>query len=156
MYSLHFQQNMDQPGMVVNPARGQLNKEKVLFPRPRSYNRPRNWPREAGSAAVPSRLSLLILHTQTEYISCLPTGFLTLPATVSTYIPSTAIGSVPINSLLGHAIACRWRSLSRVRRHRARSPQGSSSNGCCLVRFHHLSTLKPIGHSSIISMYAHH
>ena len=35
-----------------------------------------------------------------------------------------AIGSVP--SLSGHAIAYRWRSLPRVRRHRAGDPQGSS------------------------------
>ena len=45
------------------------------------------------------------------------------------YIPSTAIGSIP--SVSGHSIAYRWRSLSRVRRHRA-------SNGwCCLFRLHH-------------------
>ena len=35
-----------------------------------------------------------------------------------------AIGSVP--SLSGHAIAHRWRSLPRVRRHGASKPQGSS------------------------------
>ena len=35
-----------------------------------------------------------------------------------------AIGSVP--SLSGHAIAYRWRSLPRVRQHRASKPQGSS------------------------------
>ena len=35
-----------------------------------------------------------------------------------------AIGSVP--SLSGHAIAYRWRSLPRVRRHRVSKPQGSS------------------------------
>ena len=35
-----------------------------------------------------------------------------------------AIGSVP--SLSDHAIAYRWRSLPRVRRHRASKPQGSS------------------------------
>ena len=35
-----------------------------------------------------------------------------------------AIGSVP--SLSGHAVAYRWRSLPRVRRHRASKPQGSS------------------------------
>ena len=35
-----------------------------------------------------------------------------------------AIGSVP--SLSGHAIAYRWRSLPRIRRHRASKPQGSS------------------------------
>ena len=37
---------------------------------------------------------------------------------------SYAIGSVP--SLSGRAIAYRWRSLPRVRRHRASKPQGSS------------------------------
>ena len=40
------------------------------------------------------------------------------------------IGSVP--SLSRHAIAYPWRSLTKVRRHRASKPQGSSSNGCCL------------------------
>ena len=38
--------------------------------------------------------------------------------------PPYAIGSVP--SLSGHAFAYRWRSLPRVRRHRASKPQGSS------------------------------
>ena len=52
------------------------------------------------------------------------------------FIPPTAIGSVP--SLSGHAIAYRWRrSMPRVRRYRVSSPQGSSSNGCCLFRNHH-------------------
>ena len=50
-------------------------------------------------------------------------------------IPSTAIIG-PVPSLSGHATAYRWRSLPRFRRRRARSPQGSSSNGCCLFRFH--------------------
>ena len=39
--------------------------------------------------------------------------------------PPDAIGSVP-RLLSGHAIAYRWRSLPRVRRHRASKPQGSS------------------------------
>ena len=38
--------------------------------------------------------------------------------------PTYAIGSVP--SLSGHAIGYRWRSLPRVRRHKASKPQGSS------------------------------
>ena len=38
--------------------------------------------------------------------------------------PPYAIGSVP--SLSGHAIAYRWRSLPRVRQHRASKPQGGS------------------------------
>ena len=29
MYGKHFQQSMDQPGMAVNPARGQLNREYI-------------------------------------------------------------------------------------------------------------------------------
>ena len=44
-----------------------------------------------------------------------------------------SVESVPTFS--SHAInACRWRSPPRVHRHRARSPQGSSSKGCCLFR----------------------
>ena len=38
--------------------------------------------------------------------------------------PLYAIGSVPC--LSGHAIAYRWRSMPRVRRHKASKPQGSS------------------------------
>ena len=40
------------------------------------------------------------------------------------FIPPYAIGS--FSSLSGHAIAYRWRSLQRVRRHGASKPQGSS------------------------------
>ena len=50
---------------------------------------------------------------------------------VHIFLPAPhTIGPVP--SLSGHAIAYRWRSLPRVRWHKASSPQGSSSNGCCL------------------------
>ena len=45
---------MDQPGKVVNPARGQLNRENEYLP-----VRMRISSRETGSA-VPSRVSLLI------------------------------------------------------------------------------------------------
>ena len=38
--------------------------------------------------------------------------------------PPYTIGSFP--SLSGHAVAYRWRSLPRVRRHRVHKPQGSS------------------------------
>ena len=55
MYGQHFQQSMNQPDMVANPARGQLNKEKLYFPCPRS--RLRIWSRETGSE-VPSRVGL--------------------------------------------------------------------------------------------------
>ena len=46
---------MDQPGKVANPARGQLNREKI-FPCPRACLR--IWFHETGSAV--SRVSLLI------------------------------------------------------------------------------------------------
>ena len=52
-------QSMNQPGKVANPARGRLNRENE----DRSHLR--IWSRETGSA-VPSRVSLLILHTQVE------------------------------------------------------------------------------------------
>ena len=62
----------------------------------------------------------------TKRIWCLLTGFLPISAAASIYLlkPSYAIGSVP--SLSGYATAYRWRSLPRVRRHRASKPQGSS------------------------------
>ena len=52
------------------------------------------------------------------------------------------IESVP--SLSARVIAYRWRSLPRVRRHGASSPQGSSSNGCCLLRFHQAPIVMPL------------
>ena len=52
-----YSKSMDQPGKVGNPARGQLNREDVFFPCPRS--RLRIWSRETGSG-VPSHISLLI------------------------------------------------------------------------------------------------
>ena len=66
------------------------------------------------------------------WIWCLLTGFLPISAAASTYVFKSpyAIGSVP--SLSGHAIAYRRRSLPRVRRHTASSPQDSSSSRCCL------------------------
>ena len=61
-------------------------------------------------------------------------GSHTLYATASIYyIPSTAIGSLPRSS--GHANAYRRCSLPRVRRHRASSPQGSSSDWSYLSRY---------------------
>ena len=54
---------MDQPGKVANPARGQLNRKNEYLSCPRTCLR--IWSRETGSA-VPSRVSLLILHTQAE------------------------------------------------------------------------------------------
>ena len=92
---------------------------KYYFLCPRS--RLRVWSRELG-LAVPSRVSLLILHTQAEsgaYLrdSTPPSRFpLRFPLE-----PSCTIGLVP--SLSGYAIAYRWRSLPRIGRHRASSSQ---------------------------------
>ena len=47
---------------MPNPTRGQLNRENNI---PLSPFAPENFSRETGSA-VPSRVSLLILHTQAE------------------------------------------------------------------------------------------
>ena len=63
------------------------------------------------------------LHTQTESGAYLRDSS-RVPRRRPFMKPPYAIGSVP--SLSGHAIAYRWRSLSRVRRHRASKPQGSS------------------------------
>ena len=75
------------------------------------------------------------------WIWCLLTGFLPISVAASIYLfqAPCAIGSVP--TLSGDAIACQWRSLPRVCRHRVsiNSPQGSSSNGCCHFAGQHVS-----------------
>ena len=65
------------------------------------------------------------LHTQIEYGAYLRDSSRVPRRRPFIYIkPPYAIGSVP--SLSGHAIAYRWHSLPRVRRHSASKPQGSS------------------------------
>ena len=129
---------MDQLGKVANPARGQLNRENNIplspcvsenlvsrdgfspSPCPRACLR--IWSHETGSA-VPSRVSLLISMLRLNLVLTygIPPEF---RGGVHMMKPPYAIGSVP--SLSGHAIAYRWRSLPRVRRHRASKLQGSS------------------------------
>ena len=115
-------QSMDDPCKVDNPARGHLNRE-CIFPSPRS--RLRIWSRETGSA-VPSRVSPLI----TDGI-----------------LPDFRHGAHLLNRHISSGQSRVYRgvtqlhtdgsSLPRVRRHSASNPQGSCSNGCCLVRNHH-------------------
>ena len=62
MHGPHVEQSMYRPGVIVNPARGQLNRE-IFHPRARS--RLRIWSRETGSA-VPCRVSMLILQTHAK------------------------------------------------------------------------------------------
>ena len=110
---------MDQPGKVANPARGQLNRENNI---PLSPCVPENLvSRDGFSRPVPRQPAHL--HTQAESGAYLRDSS-RVPRRRPFMKPPYAIGSVP--SLWGHAIAYRWRSLPRVRRHRASKPQGSS------------------------------
>ena len=64
------------------------------------------------------------LHTQAEYGAYLSDSSRVPRQRPFIYFkPPYAIGSIPCSS--GHAIAYRWRSLPRVRRHGASKPQGS-------------------------------
>ena len=104
---------MDQPGKVANIAR---------FSCPRS--RLRLWSRETGSAVL-ARVQPAHLHTQAESGAYLRDSSRVPRRRPFIYFkPPYAIGSA--TSLSGHAIAYRWRSLPRARRHRASKPQGSS------------------------------
>ena len=77
--------------------------------------------RDGFSRPVPPQLAHL--HTQTESGAYLRDSS-RVPRRRPILKPPYAIGSVP--SLSVHASAYRWRSLPRVRRHRASKPQGSS------------------------------
>ena len=110
---------MDQPGKVANPARGQLNRENNI---PLSPCVPENLvSRDGFSRPVPRQPAHL--HPQAESGAYLRDSS-GVPRRRPFMKPPYAIGSVPSSS--GHAIAYRWRSLPRVRRHRASKPQGSS------------------------------
>ena len=122
MYGFHIHsKGKGQPGKVANPAGGQLNRINAIFPCPRS--RLRIWPRETGSA-VPSHVSLLISTLRLNLVLAkgIPPEF--RGGVHLLFKPPYAIGSVP--SLSDRAIAYRWHSLPRVRRHGASKPQGSS------------------------------
>ena len=116
---MYLQYSIYQPGKVVNPARGQLNRENEYFPAP-----VRAWKFGLARQVRPSRpaparfFSILRLNTVLTY--GIPPDF---RDGLHFFIPSTAIVSVP--SLSGHEIAYRRRSLPIDRRHRANSPQGT-------------------------------
>ena len=83
----------------------------------------RAWEFGLARRVQPSRPASACSSPYSGWIWCLLTGFLPSSAAASIMKLPYAIGSVP--SLSGHAIAYRWRSLPRVRRHRASKPQGS-------------------------------
>ena len=110
---------MDYPGKVANPARGQLNRENNI---PLSPYVPENLV-SRDDISLPVSRQPAHLHTQAESGAYLRDSSRVLRQ--RPYMkPPYAIGSVP--GLSGHAIAYRWSSLPRVRRHRASKPQDSS------------------------------
>ena len=117
-YSKSF---IDQPGKVPNPARGQLTgKINISL----SAFAPENLvSRDGFGSPVPRQPPHL--HTQVESGAYLrDSSRVSRRRPFFCFKPPYAIGSVP--SLSGHTIPYRWRSLPRVRRHRASKPQGSS------------------------------
>ena len=111
---------MDQPGQVANPVCGQLNRENNI---PLSPCVPENLvSRDGFSLPVPRQPAHL--HTLMLNLVAYLRDSSRVPRRRPFMKPPDAIGSVP--NLLGHAIAYRWRSLPRVRRHRASKPHGSS------------------------------
>ena len=62
VYGHHCQQSKDQSGKAANPARGQLNRCIGFF---MLRSRLRVWSPDTGSV-VPSRVSILLLHTEAE------------------------------------------------------------------------------------------
>ena len=146
---------MDQPGGVANPVRGQLKKEKKyqVFLCPRSSLRIWSCERRVRPSLPASACSFSTLKPNLVLTRRISPDF---RVGVHLLIPPTALESVP--SLSGHTITYRWRSLSRVRQYRASSPRGSSSNGCCLFRYHHhgpinvhLSFPTPAQHVNVMS-----
>ena len=114
---------------VANPARGQRNREKEYSPVPCTPLE--IWSRETDSSFT-SRVSLLILHTRAESGAYSRDSSRCPRRRPFIYLNRhTPLGQSRVYRVY------RWRSLPRVRRHRASSPQGSSSNGCCHFSGHH-------------------
>ena len=121
---------MYQPGMVANPARGQLNGENMIFPVPvraRKFGLARRV-RPSCPASARSFSPVRVNHQSSIFN-------LVLSAAASTYTVNRHW--VGPEFMSGNAIAYRRRSLPKVGRHRASGPQGSFSSKCCLLRCHH-------------------
>ena len=123
MFGHTFSKCMDQHGKVVNHVRGQLNSKNNISLS--AFEHENFVSRDEFGHPVPRQPAHL--YTQAESGAYLRDSsqfprrrpFINLK-------PPYAIG--PVLSLWGHTfiIAYRWRSLPRVRRHRASKPQGSS------------------------------
>ena len=129
---------MYQPGKVEkvdNPARGQLNRENdYAFPRTCLTT----WSHEPGSA-VPSRVSLFILHTQTESGAYSRDSSLFLRRRPFIYLnrhtPSGQSRVNRVTQLRVDGVHCRRESAGPGRA--SNSPRGSSSSGCCNFAGHY-------------------
>ena len=129
--AIAYRKTKHQPDKVANPARGQLNRNIKISLSPSA---PENLVSRDGFGRPPSRFSPLTLHTQAESdwsIWCLLTGFLPLPTKKFTHTTNRHRISPEFIRSRNYVP---WRSPPRVRWHRASSPQGSSSNRCCLGR----------------------
>ena len=116
----------------------------------------RIWSCETGSA-VPSRVSLLILNSQADSSANSRDPFRfqqrRRPCILYRQPPTANRHRVSLELIRLHAIiAYRWLSLPRVRRRRANNPQGSSSNGSCLFRYHYEYTDQLL----CASLFPHH
>ena len=119
--------------MVVNPAGGQQT-GKIIFPCSRLHLRVRS--RETRSA-VPSRVSLRILHTHAES-GAYSRDSSRFPRRRRPLI-HTAIHRRVIPDFMRSRSCVPMMFAAESPPARASSPQGSSSNGCCcLFRHHHV------------------
>ena len=126
-----YSKRINQPDKVANPARGHLNRENTFFPCRHSRLRVRS--RKTGSV-VPSRVSLLILHTQAE-----SDGFPRFPRR-RPFDRQPLLGQSRVNQ--GHAIPYQCCSLPRVCRHRSSINLFRSHHGLVFVR--HLFFQNPL------------
>ena len=114
---------MDQPSKVVAAARGQLNREIKINISLSAFAPENLVSRDRFGSPVTRQPAHL--QTQAESGAYLRDSSRVPRRRPFIYFkPPYAIESVP--SFSGPAIAYRWRSLPRVRRHRASKPQGSS------------------------------
>ena len=114
---------MDQPDKVANPAPRDQLKGKISITLS-AFAPEKFFSRDGFGSPVPRQLAHL--HTQAESGAYLRDSS-RLPRRrpfIYSKPPYATIGSVP--SLSGPAIAYRWCSLPRVRRHRTSTPQGNS------------------------------
>ena len=135
--SSHLSKSMDQPGKVANnPARGQLNITGKINISLSAFAPENLVSRDGFGSPVPRQPAHL--HTQAESGACLRDSS-GVPRRWRPFIclkPLYTIGSAP--SLPDHAIAYRWRSLPRVRRHKANKSQSSSERVLLALAGHHV------------------